>query len=748
MNKSIFTFLLLCLSTLTQAQSILVKTDKLEPLANVNILNLSDNSVSVTNDQGRVGVSNWGPTSIRVSLVGYESQELAFRAKDFLVILKPSISTLNDVVVEGFLNDGGTKNQAGAISQIDASTLNRFDGTNLTNAVNTVPGVRFEQRAAASYRISIRGSSIRSPFGVRNVKVYWNGIPFTEPGGNTFLNLLDLSNIDDIEIMKGPSASIYGAGNGGVLKLTSTQLGANANSTSVGLLRGDFNTTRLTARTNFLTEKSSLTIKWSDQSADGYREHNAMDRSTFELDAQIFNSEKSTIFGSLLYSNLDYQIPGGLNPDQRAENPQQSRPRSIERNSSLQNELFLLRGGLDTELAPNWNLNTNVGLSSNQFENPFILDYKRDNQQVFSVRSEFENKINVNGRSGDIDYGFEYQRSYFDGKNFGNVNGQADTIRFADQVTTTQSIAFASYNQEISQNTSFTLGLSYNNLTYDINRSIDRINNNPQRFNKEFDSFLATRFGISQQLSDNYSVHFSLSNGLSNPTTTEVRTNEGSINRALQSEKGTNYELNIRGNLTSKLSFDLALFQFNLTDAITTFTDGQGVVLFRNAGETRQSGAELSAWMNWLEYGSGLISSLSSKVAYTYHDFSFENYIDDGDDFSGNALPGTAPYVFNLQTDVNFSNGLYLSFTYYYSDLIPLNDQNTFYSEAYNLVNTKVGYQGRIKGKTNFELYVGIDNLLDVSYSLGNDLNAFGRRFYQPAATRNFYFGLKLNFKH
>ena len=748
MNKSIYTVILLSIFVALNAQTISVKSDELMPLVNVNILNLSDSSGKVTNSIGEASLTGWENTQIQISLVGYQTQNVFFSGKDLFVVLSPEIKSLEEVKVEGFLFNGDIREQPGSISKLDAKALNRFDGTNLTNAVNTTPGIRFEQRAAASYRISIRGSSIRSPFGIRNVKVYWNGIPFTEPGGNTFLNLLDLSNIDGMEIMKGPSASVYGAGNGGVLKLTSTQLGANANSTSVGFMRGDFNTTRLTARTNILSAKSSLTFKWSNQSADGYREHNAMDRSTFEVDAQIFNSEKTTFLASLLYSNLDYQIPGGLNPDQRAENPRQPRPRSVDQNSSLQNELFLFRGGVDTELAPNWHMKTNLGLSSTQFENPFILDYKRDNQQVFSARTEFTNMLNLGSSPSELSYGFEIQKSNFDGKNFGNVNGQLDTIRFADNIEITNAIGFVSYNRKIDPTTTVTLGGSYNFLTYDINRTIDRINANPQDYRKEFDPFFALRAGISKQLSQNYSVHLSYSNGLSNPTTTEVRTNEGSLNRNLQAEEGRNLEANLRGSPFRNFSFDLAVFQFNLENAITNLTDPQGVVLFTNFGETIQRGVELSTKIDWLNASTGFIESLSSTMAYTYHDFKFENYVDDGEDFSGNALPGTAPHVFNFQTDFIFSNGIYLNLTYHYSDPIPLNDENTFYSEAYNLVNTKLGYQGTFKEKTNFELYVGIDNLLDVTYSLGNDLNAFGRRYFQPAATRNFYFGLKVNLKH
>jgi len=147
--------------------------------------------------------------------------------------------------------------------------------------------------------------------------------------------------------------------------------------------------------------------------------------------------------------------------------------------------------------------------------------------------------------------------------------------------------------------------------------------------------------------------------------------------------------------------------------------------------------------MNWLSSESGSISSLSSTLAYTYHNFQFENYIDDGDDFSGMALPGTAPHVVNIQTDLELRGGAYLNLTYHYSDPIPLNDANTFFSRAYSLVNLRAGFRGRVFNQP-LEIYGGVDNFFDVNYSLGNDLNAFGRRYFQPAATINYYVGFKL----
>ena len=60
----------------------------------------------------------------------------------------------------------------------------------------------------------------------------------------------------------------------------------------------------------------------------------------------------------------------------------------------------------------------------------------------------------------------------------------------------------------------------------------------------------------------------------------------------------------------------------------------------------------------------------------------------------------------------------------------------------------RAGFKGKFKQGTNFELFLGVENLLDVTYSLGNDLNAFGRRYFQPAPGINYYFGLKLKLNH
>src|SRR5262245_38672609 len=90
---------------------------------------------------------------------------------------------LQQVVVKAYEQNRQLKEVSAGINVISSAELNRYNNTNLLPALNATPGVRMEERSPGSYRLNVRGSTLRSPFGVRNVKIYWNGIPFTDPGG-------------------------------------------------------------------------------------------------------------------------------------------------------------------------------------------------------------------------------------------------------------------------------------------------------------------------------------------------------------------------------------------------------------------------------------------------------------------------------------------------------------------------------------------------------------------------------------
>src|SRR6187549_2639850 len=132
-----------------------------------------------------------------------------------------SSQTLNEVIVKAYEQNRKLMQVPASIAVINKTQLSHFNNTNILPALNSNPGIRMEERSPGSYRLNIRGSSLRSPFGVRNVKTYYNDIPFTDPGGHTYLNQLGFYNFQSIELIKGPGSSLYGAGTGGVMMINS-----------------------------------------------------------------------------------------------------------------------------------------------------------------------------------------------------------------------------------------------------------------------------------------------------------------------------------------------------------------------------------------------------------------------------------------------------------------------------------------------------------------------------------------------
>src|SRR5690606_26224664 len=122
-----------------------------------------------------------------ISHIGYKPDTVLVQGMQsgmpLQVYLEPLVASLSEVVVTGYESNRPLLETAGALSMIDREMIRRFDESSLVRAVNTVPGVRMEERATASYRLSIRGSSLRSPYGIRNVKLYLGEIPLTESNG-------------------------------------------------------------------------------------------------------------------------------------------------------------------------------------------------------------------------------------------------------------------------------------------------------------------------------------------------------------------------------------------------------------------------------------------------------------------------------------------------------------------------------------------------------------------------------------
>ena len=648
---------------------------------------------------------------------------------------------LQEVVV-AYKSNRPAEEVPASLGIVGRSTLDRFSTASMLPAVNTIPGVRMEERSPGSYRFAIRGSSLRSPFGVRNVKFYWNGLPLTDGGGNTYLNLIDFHSVGAMEIIKGPGGSLYGAGTGGVVLLTSPRYDADHSFTfsatggSYGLFQGQAGGTVLS------TKKTVLDARTSYQRADGYRDQAAMERFSSGLEWSTALDNQSTLSGTLFNSNLNYETPGGLTRQQFEDNPRQARPPTPtipgaeEQQAAVSNHTTYL--GINYEQEWGTALSSRIGVfgAITDFSNPSIRNFEERLERNGGLRTDTRYHIGKSRWTASLTAGVELQYFGSTVKVFGNDLGTKASLNSRDQLRSSMSLVFAQADLALPYGFYFTAGASLNNLTYR-----DQPLASPQQ-RIRFDHELSPRVALLKKISPHFSLFANISRGFSPPTFAEALPSTGIFNADLNAERGTNYEMGAKGTLLRHLTLDITLYNFRMNDALVIRRDEDGAESFTNAGSTVQRGVE--ALIRWKPPLSGhpRLKAVELWGSVSVTDYFFDDYMQDGVDFSSNTLTGTAPGIWQGGFDIQTKNNYSLNMSFNYTERIALNDANTEFANSFLLVALRAGY--RHINKTWLEFFAGVDNLLNERYSLGHDLNAIGNRFFNAAPDRNYYVGLQL----
>ena len=667
--------------------------------------------------------------------------------------------------VTGYGQQLPLRRTAAAVGVLDARVIEQFSPAALTQAVNTLPGVRLEERATASYRLSIRGSTLRSPFGVRNVKVYYNGLPFTEAGGSTPLNLLDPALIGRLEVLKGPAGSVYGAGTGGVARFETPAVAAGTSRVAVGATVGSYGLRRSTITAEAGNATTTVRAQYAHQSLDGYRQQSALQRDVLALDVRTAASPKTTLAVHLLYADISYQLPGGLTRAQLAADPRQARPGTAAAPGTVaQQASYASRTGLlgfthEHRFSDKLDWQTTLYGSGSALRTPFLVDYQLGTAVGGGGRTALRWRTTLAGRPLRLQGGGEYQGGLANGRSYLNVGGLPGALRYDDDITTTTGFVFAQADYELPAGLLLTAAASYSRLRYGITRnSAAAINPTGYRFERDFRPVLSPRVALLKEFSPGLAAYASVSTGFAPPTVEEIRPSDGSLNADLQAERGTSYEVGARGQLLgNRLGYDVSVFDLGLRETIVSSSTAQGIVVFRNTGRTRQRGLEaaLSGWL-WREVAkepnlpdntTTLERGLRAWVSYAYNDFRFGSYPSGGADLSGNRLTGTTPHTLSAGLDFSERRGFYLSPSLGHQARVVLNDANTEEAAGYWVFGARGGWRRTLLGQLETNLYAGLDNALDRRYSLGNDLNAFGGRYFQPAPGRAWYGGAQLGWR-
>ncbi len=128
--------------------------------------------------------------------------------------------------------------------------------------------------------------------------------------------------------------------------------------------------------------------------------------------------------------------------------------------------------------------------------------------------------------------------------------------------------------------------------------------------------------------------------------------------------------------------------------------DSSGNDYYVNAGTSTQKGIESQLSYQLLPSAFGLINSARIWAAYTLDNFTYGDFKKAGVNYDGKHFPGVANNTFTGGVDLNSRPGIFLHLTYYYSDKMPLDDANTTYAGAYQLVGGRIGYSTTIQNYT------------------------------------------------
>ncbi len=606
------------------------------------------------------------------------------------------------------------------------STKSSFsDFTNLIPGIYTSSSNNFSQ----DLRISIRGFGARSAFGIRGVKLIVDGIPETTPDGQSQLDNLPLGLISNIEVIRGPSSILYGNSSGGVININ-TLSDNSLPYYRTSAVFGAYQYQSIQRTRVFDWNNSSLVIHYDKRRSNGYRDFSGYKSSILNLKYLRDLDEKNKIVWQINYTDSPYaKDAGGLKLSEVEDDRRQSRKNNFDYdtyekvkhiktgfswrhlnddNSSIDSYFFYQKRDFNSKLPFNYG---------------GIIFLERD---YYGIGTKYSKQFFSDNKSRTITLGIDYNNQHDDRKRFKNNLGEKGDNTF-DQIEKFKSTGLYFINQ-----TEYKSGLLFRyGLRYDDNR-----------IGTDSEAFISlNRFnpslGVSYSINDSNNIYLSTGTSFETPTLNELSNNPNGngLNKSLDPSSSINYEIGWR-NTTSNLMFEAIAYLINTDNEILPYELEQfpGKNFYRNVGSTRRYGIELSSQI--------LFSIGNLNLSYTNAKNTFSDFLLDDNDLKGLSLPGIPNQILDVELILNLSKRSTLLINNRLIGELFADNLNETLVSSYNLLN--ITYSKEIF--KNSEIYLGVNNLLDVNYFDNIRINAFGKRYYEPAPKRNVHFGLNLSF--
>ncbi|MEK7264283.1 MAG: TonB-dependent receptor [Bacteroidota bacterium] len=633
--------------------------------------------------------------------------------------------------------------------------------TSVDDVLGNIPGLFLQSRYGNhDVRISMRGFGSRSNSGIRGVRILLDGIPESEPDGQTRIEAIDFQSVGKIEVVKGNASSLYTNAPGGVINFINDITFENSFFKNFNEF-GSFDLRSNGMKTGVHTASYNFLGTYNYHNAKGYRPHS-------EDYWHIVNSVLETTPAEFTHFNMYFnyvsgfiRLPGSLTKEQFDADPFQPNVRDIARDSkritkkgrvglrfetffgeNRENELELTAYGTMKyfeRTAKRYRILSRDGIgASGRFVHNGTL-FNRNNEfsiggDLFHQTGPIEEYDNINGLKGDplLDLFNETIGNagmYF--QNSVNLYEEKCDLLFTGRY---DKVVFDSKNQQLSA----------------VNSTL--------RFEK-----FTPKFSLNYKLLPTVAAYTSYGFSYDTPAFNELDNYPTSsqptviLNPDLQAQKSRNFEIGLKGNLLflerqsfRTFFFEATFFNSKIEDEIVPF-EVFGDVYYRNSASTNRTGWELGAETE-------VLHNLQWKTAYTFSNFTYDAYTARAVDingnisdknYSGNGVPSVPKHnitsslayehYFNEHV-TGFIKGNIISISGMFTD-----DENSEVTQNYQLLSSLAGCDVAL-GNFNMIVSGGINNMMNKTYVAFININSASKEFYEAGEPRNYFGSINFNY--
>lgn len=663
-----------------------------------------------------------------------------------------TLSPLEEIVVIGTRTEQRLGQIPLAVSVVNSDVIQRGrQQIALDESLSRIPGI-FMQNRYNDLRISIRGFGSRANFGVRGIKVFADGIPATLADGQSGTDDLDLGSTESVEVVRGPSAALYGTASGGVISVT-TEEPTEEPFISSNLIFDEYGHKNYQLKTGGTSGKLGYLVNISHLDRTGFRDYTKRQQtlinSKFRFDIDP-SSDLQLVANAV--NSPESRSAGAITLAEALADPTQAQPRNVSSNAG--GAFHAQRFGVVYNKRLDEQRDFSVrGYSAWKDLDGFLpfgthIPFAPDDGGLALDRIFFGGgfRFTQQGEIGDLPnmltVGVDMDIQKDHRERFINNAGVRGNLTLEQEE---EAEAFGIYFRN-ETNLTDTLSLSIGGRYDKIDLSIEDLYlaNADQSGSLSFSEFNPSA-GLLWNATDNMNLYVNYATAFETPTFTELGNPAQSLNVNLggfanvDAQRADSIEIGAKGsNAAGNLYYDLALYAMDVDDEIVNVVSIANRAFFENASTDRRGlEAQLQA---------DITDNFKVTLSYTYSDLTFDSF-DSQPAAVGQPLPGIPEHQLFTELAYDLSDRAYIVWDAINVGEFTANNAGTQRVDSYLISNLRVGSEYEFNGgQQTVSPFLGINNLFDEEYFSNVRVNAFGGRAYEPAPGRHVYGGVNIRF--